>query len=57
MCGGCGPFVLACDWFLDGVLQCVVRRVCLVVGCFRICGCRSQCNGCMDVYLQLQNAL
>ena len=56
MCG-CSPFVLVCDWFLDGVLQCVVRHVCIVVGCFRICGCRSQCNGCMDVYLQLQNVL
>ena len=36
---------LMCDWFLQGVLHCAVVRVRVVTGCFRICGCRSQCNG------------
>ena len=49
VCAACSPFVLVCDWFLDGVLQCLVRRVCVVLGCFGICGCRSHCNGCMIV--------
>ena len=54
-----------------GVLQRVVVHVCVVVGCFGICACRSQCNGCMIVVtfcchvcrdmgvkdLMLQNAL
>ena len=57
MHGGCGLFALVCDWFPDGVLQCLIRRVCVVVGCFGICDCRSHCNGCMDVYLFLQHAL
>ena len=38
------------SWFLDGVLQCLFRRVCVVVGRFGICGCRSHCHGCIDVY-------
>ena len=49
--GGCGPFVLVRDWFLDGVLQCVVRRVCVALGRFGICGCRSHCQGCMIVVM------
>ena len=36
---------LTCDWFLQGVLHCAVVRARVVTGCFRICGCRSQCNG------------
>lgn len=32
MCGGCGPSDLVCDWFLDAVLQCEVRRLCVVPG-------------------------
>ena len=34
---------LTCDWFLQGVLHCAVVRARVVTGCFRICGCRSQC--------------
>ena len=32
--------------FSLGVLQRVVVHVCVVVGCFGIRACRSQCNGC-----------
>ena len=34
-----------------GVLQRVVVHMCVVLGCFRICGCRSPCNGCMNVVM------
>ena len=42
---------LTCDWFLQGVLHCAIVRACVVIGCFGICGCRSQCNGCMIIVL------
>ena len=35
-------------WY--GALQCLFRRVCVGLGWFGICGFRSRCNGCMDVY-------
>ena len=34
-----------------GVLQRVVVHMCVVLGCFGICGCRSPCNGCMNVVM------
>ena len=37
------------DRFLFPVLQRVVAHVFVVIGCFGICACRSQCNGCMIV--------
>ena len=42
---------LTCDWFLQGVLHCAIVRACVVIGCFGICGCRSQCNGCLIIVL------
>ena len=37
--------------FPPGVLQRVVVHMCVVLGCFGICGCRSPCNGCMNVVM------
>ena len=37
------------DRFLFPVLQRVVAHVFVVIGCFGVCVCRSQCNGCMIV--------
>ena len=37
------------DRFLFPVLQRVVAHVFVVRGCFGVCVCRSQCNGCMIV--------
>ena len=39
------------DWFVLGVLYCAVVRVCVGVGRFGTCGCRSLCSGCMIVVM------
>ena len=48
MCAaGAAAFVSSSNRFFLCVLQRVVVRVCVAVGCFGSCGCRSQWNGCM----------
>ena len=53
MRGGCGYVCFDVSWFLHGVLQCAFLRVCVcVVVVLCVCGisgCRSQCDGCMNV--------
>ena len=46
---GAAAIVSMRNQFSLGVLPRVVVDVCVFIGCFGICACRSQCNGCMIV--------
>ena len=46
---GAAGVVSSSNWFLLCVLQRVVVHVCAVLCVCCICGCRSHCNGCMNI--------
>ena len=46
---GAAAIVSMRNRFSLGVLPRVVVDVCVFIGCFGICACRSECNGCMIV--------
>ena len=53
MCGAAGAAAVGLPFFCRIVTvasSCFgCACVCVVIGCFGICGCRSQWNGCMNV--------
>ena len=49
--GAVAAVALTCDWFLHCVLHRTVVRVCVALGAGGTCGCRSQWNGCITVFI------
>ena len=47
--GGYGPFVLTCDWFLQGVLQRAVANLMVVAAWMWTWCCKTPCSGCIKV--------